>query len=48
MNLDEQTVAGEGDEEELHHDRLMALLHGLVRKHDLFVKTPRQPGARWG
>ena len=31
MNPDEQTVAGEGDEEELHHDRLMALLHDLVR-----------------
>ena len=33
MKPDEQTVAGEGDEEELHHDRLMALLHDLVRKH---------------
>ena len=33
MKSDEQTVAGEGDEEELHHDRLMALLHDLVRKH---------------
>ena len=33
MKPDEQTVAGEGDEEELHPDRLMALLHDLVRKH---------------
>ena len=33
MKPDEQTVAGEGDEEELRHDRLMALLHDLVRKH---------------
>ena len=33
MTPDEQTVAGEGDEEELHYDRLMALLHDLVRKH---------------
>ena len=33
MKPDEQTVAGEGDEEEPHHDRLMALLHDLVRKH---------------
>ena len=33
MKPDEQTVAGERDEEELHHDRLMALLHDLVRKH---------------
>ena len=33
MKPDEQTVADEGDEEELHHDRLMALLHDLVRKH---------------
>ena len=33
MKPDERTVAGEGDEEELHHDRLMALLHDLVRKH---------------
>ena len=33
MKPDEQTVADVGDEEELHHDRLMALLHDLVRKH---------------
>ena len=33
MKEDEQTAADEGDEEELHHDRLMALLHDLVRKH---------------
>ena len=33
MKEDEQTVADEGDEEELHHDQLMALLHDLVRKH---------------
>ena len=33
MKPDEQTVAGEGDEEELHPDRLMALLHDLVKKH---------------
>ena len=39
MKPDEQTVAGEGDEEELHHDWLMALLHDLVRKHDSLVKT---------
>ena len=34
MKENEQTVAGEGNvEEEEHHDRLMALLHDLVRKH---------------
>ena len=33
MRPDEQTVASEGEEEELHNDRLMALLHDLVRKH---------------
>ena len=34
MKEDEQTVADEGDvEEEERHDRLMALLHDLVRKH---------------
>ena len=33
MKPDDQTVAGERDEEELHHDRLMALLHDHVRKH---------------
>ena len=33
MRPDERTVADVGDEEELHHDRLMALLHDLVRKH---------------
>ena len=33
MKEDEQTVADEGDEEELHHGQLMALLHDLVRKH---------------
>ena len=34
MEPDEQTVADEGDEEgDLHHDRLMALLHDLVRRH---------------
>ena len=33
MRPDEQTVADEGEEEELRHDRLMALLHDLVRKH---------------
>ncbi len=34
MKDGEQTVADEGNvEEEEHHDRLMALLHDLVRKH---------------
>ena len=33
MGPDERTVADEGEEEELHHDRLMALLHDLVRRH---------------
>ena len=33
MRPDERTVADEGEEDELHHDRLMALLHDLVRKH---------------
>ena len=33
METDERTVAEERGEEELHHDRLMALLHDLVRKN---------------
>ena len=33
MKTDDLTVADQGDEDELHHDRLMALLHELVRKH---------------
>ena len=33
MEPDEQTVADEGEEETLHNDRLMALLHDLVRRH---------------
>ncbi len=33
MKPDEQTVADGGAEDELHHDRLMALLHELVRNH---------------
>ena len=33
MRPDEQIVADEGEEDELHHDRLMALLHDLVRRH---------------
>ena len=34
MEPDDGIAAGEGDEEEeLHHDRLMALLHDLVLKH---------------
>ena len=33
MRPDERTVADEGEEDELHHDQLMALLHDLVRRH---------------
>ena len=27
--------------------KLLVILNSML-KHDLFVKTPRQPGARWG
>ena len=33
MKPDERTVADKGEEDELHHDQLMALLHDLVRRH---------------